>query len=143
MAKKQMKPVEIKQDDGVVDTFDVPDVNPDDIVGDNGVLEPFDTTTEQPIAVDVLEPVVTYTPAAGDPLLPVRLELPQAVLFALIDAEHPDADLIGAAYYGLVALDGLTPLGEKVLAGIDQTALRHKMNAAWRIEQNRRIDRGM
>ena len=134
MAKKQTKPVEeawhidAAQDPPVV----FPPTEPP-------TIEAFDPTTEQPIAVDVLEPVVTYTPAPGDPPLPVRLELPQAVLFALIDAEHPDADLIGAAYYGLVALDGLTPLGEKVLAGIDQTALRHKLNAARRIEHNRRI----
>lgn len=71
----------------------------------------------------------------------VSFALPYGVLVALLDPEHKDADVDRAIEYHLIyGSEGkLTQMGKLVLAGFDQTAVRHKMNAAWREQHNRDV----
>lgn len=99
------------------------------------------------IPIDVNVPDAVYAPdAASAPTMRVTLELPIPVLYALIDATHPEADVEGADHvYKLMESDTgvVLPMGELVLAGIDQTTLRHKMNAATRNAANAKVDAGI
>jgi hypothetical protein len=79
---------------------------------------------------------VTGPRGVGDSIQSVHIALPRSVLFALIDPAHPDANVPGAEYYGLLQQGELTPIGALVLGGTDQTALRHKLVAAWRAATN-------
>ncbi len=80
-----------------------------------------------------------YTPDPNEPHMVVTFTLPRNVLVALLDAAHSLADGYGAEHYGLLADGELTPIGEKVLNGFDQTAVRHRMLAAWREQHNREV----
>lgn len=91
---------------------------------------------EEPTAVEA----PAYTPDPNAPQARVVTGLPQGALFALLDAASPLACVADAEYYGLV-LDGqLTPIGEKVLAGCDQTYLRHKLTTDYRRAHNAAVD---
>lgn len=76
----------------------------------------------------------------------VSFPLPYGVLVALIDAEHVDADLDSAIKYNLFKWDNydsknkITDIGQLVLDGINQTAIRHKMLAGWRAQHNAEVD---
>lgn len=66
---------------------------------------------------------------ADDTPYPVRFELPMAVLFAIVDPNHPNADPDAAVLFGLIDRKSHKPtlIGDLVLSGTDQTSLRHKM----------------
>ena len=65
------------------------------------------------------------------------LALPATVFYALIDATHPEADIARARAWGLLDdANELTPIGVLVKAGVDQTAVNHKMIAGWREAKN-------
>ena len=67
----------------------------------------------------------------------VSFMLPFDVLVALLDQTHDLADWQDATFkYHLLEDGTLTPIGQLVLDGFDQTAVRHKMNAAWRAKHN-------
>lgn len=76
-----------------------------------------------------------------EPTYRVSFALPYGVLVALLDSEHVDADVDRAIKYHLIyGSEGeLTQMGKLVLAGFDQTAVRHKMLAAWREQHNRGV----
>lgn len=57
----------------------------------------------------------------------VRFTLPQSALIACLDQTHPAASVKKAELFGLLKDGKLTPVGEWVLAGVDQTHLRHQM----------------
>jgi hypothetical protein len=84
---------------------------------------------------------VPYAPDPAAPRYAVSLTLPYGVLVAVLDSEHPDADVRGALYYGLIGAAGeVTPMGEKVAAGFDRTAVGHKMATAYRNAHNAALD---
>lgn len=98
----------------------------------------------QPISGEATE-LVTETITLPDER--VSFALPYGVLVALIDQDHDEADTLQADQLGLInsietiySPAGLTELGKLVLDGFDQTAVRHKMLAAWRAAQNAAID---
>ena len=62
--------------------------------------------------------------------------LPRAVLIALLDPAHELADAETAEKLRLIERGEPTPIGALVIAGTDQTALRHKMAARWRETHN-------
>lgn len=95
---------------------------------------------DEGVVIEQLKAEPIYVPQADDPELNVTFTLPRAVLMALIDHTHPDASEFGASYFGLLTPAGLTPIGEKVLAGCDQTALRHQMAMAWRTAYNAALE---
>jgi hypothetical protein len=71
----------------------------------------------------------------------VSLALPRGVLVALLDPSHSLADTEGAVRLGLLGAGGtLSPMGQLVRGGFDETAVRHKMLAAWREAHNREVD---
>lgn len=84
-----------------------------------------------------------WKPNPDERQYPVVLTLPMSVLIAVLDKDHPLADVDGALHFGLLRIESFTPspLGELVAAGCDQTAIRHKMNAEWRRLHNQEIDR--
>ncbi len=77
----------------------------------------------------------------------VTFALPYGVLVALLDQEHPDADVDDAEEWGVLsrvlgtATYTPTQFGTVLLIGnsFDKTAVRHKMNAAWREQHNRGV----
>lgn len=73
----------------------------------------------------------------------VSFALPMSILIATIDPTHSMADAKGAAHFGLLgeAPGELTPIGELVRHGFDQTAVGHKMNAASRVAFNAEVAR--
>lgn len=95
---------------------------------------------DEGVMIEALLP--TYVPSLDEPELNVSFTLPRAVLMALIDPEHPEASGHGAVHFGLLgaAVGELSPIGEKVLAGCDQTALRHQMATAWRTAYNAALE---
>jgi len=78
--------------------------------------------------VSVVQSIIPI-PTAWETMLSVRFELPLPVLIALIEPLHPKADLAAAVWYGLIDIVAMlpTPIGNAVLSGVDQTAIRHKM----------------
>lgn len=71
----------------------------------------------------------------------VSFSLPLSVLVAVLDLESPLANMKAAVECGLMESNGvLTPVGRLVLGGFDETAVRHKMAAAWRIAHNAQVD---
>lgn len=67
--------------------------------------------------------------------------LPRAVLIALLDPTHELADAETAEKLRLIEGGEPTPIGALIIAGTDQTALRHKMAAAWRASHNAALDK--
>jgi hypothetical protein len=98
-------------------------------------------TTDNAVIEDKSPSLSIYTPTPDEPMQFVQMVLPRTVLFALIDPAHPDANVPGAEYYGLLQQGELTPIGALVLGGTDQTALRHKLVAAWRAATNAALRR--
>lgn len=92
-------------------------------------------------APEVVEP---ETPLfiEGEDMQMVSLALPKAVLYALLDPSFEGADNKRASALGLLDFRdlSLTPLGERVVAGTDVTALRHKIATAWRLKHNAELD---
>ncbi len=83
---------------------------------------------------------IAYVPNADEPHMSVTFTLPRSVLIALLDSTSDMADVYGAQWYGVLDEHGeITPIGHKILAGCDQTAVRHVMLAAWREWHNRAI----
>lgn len=68
------------------------------------------------------------------------INLPRAVLIALLDPSHELADADMAEKLRLLEGGELTPIGALIIAGTDKTALGHKMAAAWRAAHNRELD---
>jgi hypothetical protein len=67
--------------------------------------------------------------------------LPRAVLIALLDPTHELADAETAEKLRLIEGGEPTPIGALIIAGTDQTALRHKMAASWRAAHNSGLDK--
>jgi len=107
MAKKQAKPLNLES-----------------------VTEPAGSAEQVPAeeTVSVVQSIIPI-PTAWETMLSVRFELPLPVLIALIEPLHPKADLAAAVWYGLIDIVAMlpTPIGNAVLSGVDQTAIRHKM----------------
>lgn len=97
--------------------------------------EPTETVNENPFLPADYAPTWTDDPEA--PRHGVSFTLPRGVLVALLDPAHTIADIDGARHLGLIDESGnLTPIGEIARKSFDETAVRHKMLAAWRAQHN-------
>lgn len=141
MAKKR-----VEQPDDEQEPVEYDDVEPE-VVEDEpipmGAMGMMDFTLDDVITKPGGAAVSLDTPK-DEPTYRVSFALPYGVLVALLDPSHADADVQGAFNFGLIYDDiaqgnEMTPLGHLVLAGFDQTAVRHKMTAAWREHHNRGV----
>jgi len=113
-------------------TFDKP---PSDGLAVVGNFDPQELITKPGGAA------VTLDTPTDEPTYRVTLALPYGVLVALLEPEHADADTERAIALAVLTSHTYepTPIGQLVLAGFDQTAVRHKMLAAWRENHNRGV----
>lgn len=70
----------------------------------------------------------------------VSFSLPLSVLVAVLDPEHSLANVEAATALHLLDGGKQTQIGELVAKSFDETAVRHKMNAAWRAAHNAQVD---
>lgn len=70
----------------------------------------------------------------------VVFNLPLGVLAALMEPDHALADYGNAVNLDLIHDSEVTDIGKLVLAGIDQTAIRHKLLAGYRAALNAQVD---
>lgn len=113
-------------------------------------VSPFADSLEAPSFVDDVTsaPEVVDTTTVfqwfidGEDEQMVSFRFPRAVLYALIDPKFEGADVKRAVYMGLLSFQQnppLTELGQRILDGTDTTALRHKINTAYRTAHNRAV----
>lgn len=86
----------------------------------------------------------------GEELIRVSLALPRSALVALLDRTNPLSDSVKAVALQLLDWDPdtnvkfhLSNIGLLVRHGFDETAVRHKMNAAYRNAVNANVDNGV
>ncbi len=94
---------------------------------------------EEEIEVTPVAP--SYTPDPNEAHMNVLLQLPRSALLAALDPTSSVGDVQAAEYYGLLHDGQLTVIGAKVVAGSDQTALRHILAAEGRAAYNARVDK--